>query len=270
SNSERLSTTTGSPQLNSAPCRANRASVASSSAAPGGRPSRAAEAAHEQPWAHLDSPPMSGGVRDGLVTLLRDGHEERNALMAPAGRLRLGLDYRDGLLAGARERSRARSLANVSFEQADLTRPLAADGFDVVMAIECLSEIPEDRQAVRMLADALRPGGLFVVQVPDQRWRPILPGSSARWREEVRHGYEADELARMLEAAGLEAVEVRPTFRSVVAVAQELRDRVKDSPLALRLALFPPLAAAVVAERHGLTWGPPNAMLATARRPGAE
>jgi SAM-dependent methyltransferase len=199
---------------------------------------------------------LDAGCGDGLLSLaLARRH---------AGWEIVGLDYSDDLLAGARERARARSLSNVSFAQADLTKPLPEAGFDVVTAIECLSEIPEDRQAVRMLADALRPGGLFVVQVPDQRWTPILPGSSPTWREEVRHGYTAEGLAEMLETAGLERVVVRPTFRSAVALAQEIRDRAKSSPLAVRLALFPLLAATVVAERRGLTWGPSNALMAVA------
>jgi trans-aconitate methyltransferase len=197
---------------------------------------------------------LDAGCGDGLLSLsLAERHPRWQIL---------GLDFRDDLLSGARQRARTRSLANVSFSQADLTQPLTDRGFDAVMALECLTEIPEDRRALRMLADALRPGGLFVIQVPDERWKPILPGSPGRWRNEVRHGYSADALAGMLEDAGLERVHVRPTFYSMVNLAQELRDRVKDSRLAVRLALFPLFAAAVRLERWGIRWGPANAMIA--------
>lgn len=202
---------------------------------------------------------LDAGCGDGLLSLsLASRHRQWQIV---------GLDFREDLLSGARQRARDRSLENVSFGQADLTQPLPEQGFDVVTAIECLSEIPEDRQAVRMLADALRPGGLFVVQVPDQRWEPILPGSPARWRDEVRHGYRAESLATMLRDAGLERVDIRPTFRSLVAIAQEIRDRIKDSRLGVRMAAFPFLATAVMLERRGITWGSPNALLAMARRP---
>jgi SAM-dependent methyltransferase len=202
---------------------------------------------------------LDAGSGDGLLSLsLAKRHQ---------GWQLVGLDYCEDLLSGARERARARELDNVVFEQADLTQPLADRGFDVVMAIECLSEIPEDRRAMQMIADALRPGGLFVVQVPDERWRPILPGSPAQWRNEVRHGYTSDGLSAMLRDSGLQRIDIRPTFRSSAAVAQEIRDRIKASRLIVRLAVFPLLAAAVRLERWGVTWGPPNALLAVARRP---
>jgi trans-aconitate methyltransferase len=203
---------------------------------------------------------LDAGCGDGLLSLsLAKRH--------PGWKI-AGLDFSEELLAGARQRAADRGLDNVAFAQADLTQPLEVGGFDVVMAIECLTEIPDDRAALRSTVEALRPDGLFVVQVPDQRWKPILPGSPALWRNEVRHGYSTEDLASMLADAGLEDVEIRPTFRSAVAVAQEIRDRVKDSPLAVRLALFPLLAAAVKLERWHVTWGPANALIATGRRPG--
>jgi hypothetical protein len=60
---------------------------------------------------------------------------------------------------------------------------------------------------------------------------------------------------------------VRPTFRVTAAVAQEIRDRIKGSPLAVRAAVFPALAAAVRLERWGITGGRAHALLATGRRP---
>jgi trans-aconitate methyltransferase len=202
---------------------------------------------------------LDAGCGDGLLSLAL-AKRHRNWRL-------VGLDFRDDLLSAARHRADDRSLDNVAFRQADLTQPLPERDFDVVMALECLTEIPQDREALRTMADALRPGGLFVVQVPDQRWEPILPGSAAVWRNEVRHGYSADALEAMLAEAGLDEIEVRPTFRSTAAVAQEIRDRVKSSPLAVRLALFPLFAAAVRLERRGITWGAAKALLAVARLP---
>jgi hypothetical protein len=136
-----------------------------------------------------------------------------------------------------------------------------------VIALECLSEIPEDEQALRMMAAALAPGGLLLVQVPEQSWKPVLRGSAATWREQVRHGYSAPGLTSMLEGAGLNVLELRPTYRNTAAVAQEIRDRIKDRGPVLRALTFPPLAACVWLERLGVTWGPPKALLAVARRP---
>jgi sugar phosphate isomerase/epimerase len=94
----------------------------------------------------------------------------------------------------------------------------------------------------------------------------VLPGSPGTWREQVRQGYTAEQLRGYLEEAGLTEVEIRPTYRSLAAAAQEIRDRIKERGLLIRLLAFPFLAAAVRLEGAGLTWGRANALLATARR----
>jgi SAM-dependent methyltransferase len=201
---------------------------------------------------------LDAGCGDGLLSLsLAKRHRDW---------LVLGVDRRDDLLEGARARARGRSLGNVRFEAADLTEPLPESGFDAVVALECLHEIPDDEAALASMAGALAPGGLLALQVPDREWRPVLPGSSGIWRDQVRHGYGEEELAALLRKSRLEPVEMRPTYRSLAAAAQEVRDRIKGSRLPVRLLAFPFLAAAVRLERWGLTWGRPSAILALAHR----
>lgn len=201
---------------------------------------------------------LDAGCGDGLLSLaLAKRHRDWSVV---------GVDRRDDMLSGARARARGRGIANATFEAADLTRPLPQSGFDAVVALECLHEIPDDKSALAAMAGALRPGGLLALQVPRRDWKPVLPGSSGIWREEVRHGYGEEELAAMLRAAGLEPVAMRPTYRSLAAAAQEIRDRIKGRALAVRLLAFPFLALAVRLEWWGLTWGPPSAVLALAHR----
>ena len=205
---------------------------------------------------------LDAGCGDGLAAL-------EIARRHPSWTL-VGMDLSEGLLAGARERARSRDLDNVSFLAADLTRPpLPESGFDAVIALECLNEIPDDRAALRTMAGALAPGGLAVVQAPEAGWKPVLRGSDPTWRKEVRHGYSSEELAGALRDAGLEQVEVRPTYRNTAAAAQEVRDRIKDRGLALRAAAFPAMLAAVRAERWGLTGGRANALFSLSRRPAS-
>lgn len=210
--------------------------------------------AHGRPLRVLDA-----GCGDGLLTLSLAKRHQEWALV--------GVDRRGDLLEGARERAIARGLGNVRFQPADLTEPLPEASFDAVVALECLHEIPDDAAALRTMAAALEPGGLLALQVPDRDWKPVLPGSTGIWREEVRHGYGREEIAAGVRAAGLEPVELRPTYRSLAAAAQEVRDRIKAAPLPVRLLAFPFLAAAVRLERLGLTWGRPSATLVLARRP---
>jgi trans-aconitate methyltransferase len=204
---------------------------------------------------------LDGGCGDGLLALmLARCHPDWTVI---------GLDLRDDLLAGARERARARLLGNVSFGEADLTQPLPASGFDVVLAVECLSEIPDDERALSNLAAALVPGGLLVVHVPERSWRAVLRSSPSTWRDQVRQGYSEPQLRKLLETAGVDVVEVRPTYRAVAAIAQEVRDRLKSSHLAVRVALFPAFAAAAWLEYRGVAFGRPKAFMAVAVRASA-
>jgi trans-aconitate methyltransferase len=202
---------------------------------------------------------LDAGCGDGLLSMAL-------ARRHPAWTL-VGVDRHEGILSGARARAEGKGLGNLSFQAADLLQPLPVSGFDAVAALECLSEIPDDAGALRTMAAALAPDGLLAVQVPDREWRPVLPGSADTWREQVRQGYGREDLAALLRDAGLEAVEMVGTYRSLAAAAQEIRDRVKGAPLPVRLFAFPFLAAAVRLEDLGITWGPPNAIFATARKP---
>lgn len=201
---------------------------------------------------------LDAGCGDGLLALaLAERHPEWTVV---------GIDRRANFLAAARRRARRRGIVNVRFVEADLTEPLPESGFDAVVALECLHEIPDDRAALGGMAAALRAGGMLALQVPDSDWRPVLPGSPGIWRDEVRHGYSEAELRTMLSAAGLVPDELRPTYRGLVAAAQEIRDRIKASVIPVRLLAFPFLAAAVRLERLGITWGRPSAVMALAHR----
>lgn len=202
---------------------------------------------------------LDAGCGDGLLSLAMAKHHSTWSLT--------GVDLREDLLEGARRRAVARGLLNVRFVPGNLEEPLPQQGCDAVLAVECLSEIPDDRQALAMMRGALQPGGLLVVQVPERDWQPVLPGSSGTWREQVRQGYTAEGLEAALREAGLEDVQVRPTYRGLATAAQDVRDRIKDSGLLVRLCAFPFLAAAVRLERMGITFGQSNALIATGRRP---
>jgi trans-aconitate methyltransferase len=202
---------------------------------------------------------LDAGCGDGLLSLAMAKHHPTWALV--------GVDLREDLLEGARRRAVARGLPNARFLPANLEQPLPERDRDAVTAVECLSEIPDDRQALRMMLEALRPGGLLVVQVPERDWQPILPGSPGTWREQVRQGYTAEQLQALLQEVGFSEVQVRSTYRSLAAAAQEVRDRIKYRGLLVRLLAFPFLATAVRLERAGVTWGRAGALMAVGTRP---
>ena len=201
------------------------------------------------------------GTGDGLLALaLAKRHRDWKIV---------GLDLRENLLEGARRRAAGRGLDNVEFIAADLTHRFPVTDLDVVLGIECLEEIEDDAAAVQRMSEALSPGGTLVLHVPEKNWRPVLPGSDPTWRDQVRQGYTARDVEEMITRAGLEVERIEPTYRFTAVLAQELRDRIKDSSLAVRALAFPALVGAVGLERLGITGGSPRALLAVARRPPA-
>jgi SAM-dependent methyltransferase len=202
---------------------------------------------------------LDAGAGDGLLSLaIAERHPAWTVVAA---------DVREDALERGRSDADRGGLENISFEHLDLTRPIPQGGYDVVLAMECLEEIPDDEAATAVFADALRPGGLLLVHVPERDWKPVLRGSEATWKDEARHGYTRDELVGLLERHGLQVINVTPTTRGTVRVAQEARDRIKNARLAVRALAYPPLTLALWLEQVGITWGPARALYAEARKP---
>jgi SAM-dependent methyltransferase len=202
---------------------------------------------------------LDAGAGEGLLTMtLARRHSDWQIVAADAD---------DAMLDRGRHRKAGEGLGNVSFVRADLTDDLGSEEFDLVLAIECLSEIPDDDAALGAMARALRPGGRFIAHVPHRNWMPVLPGSPRTWRLEVRHGYGAEELVTKLERAGLAVASIKPTARGAVFLGQEIADRIKNASLRVRVAALPVTTGAVRLERWGLTWGSARALLVDAHRP---
>ncbi len=180
----------------------------------------------------------------------------------------VGADLGDDQLDRGRRAAARAQITNLEFVHADLTEDLGSEIYDAVAAIECLEEIPEDTQALRRMIAALKPAGFFVAHVPEHQWKPVLRGSKATWRHEVRHGYDSAELATRLTELGLVEVRIDGTCRGLVRLAQELRDRVSAQHPVLRAAVSSVLLVTVWLERRGMTWGRERALIVRARRAG--
>jgi trans-aconitate methyltransferase len=196
-----------------------------------------------------------------------DGAFANSIARAHPGWIVHGIDLAADLLDHGRRAAERMHTTNVAFVHGDVTEDLGSEAYDAVVAIESLEEIPEDTLALGRMVAALRPGGLLVIHVPEQHWEPVLRGSPATWKHEVRHGYDRVDLASRLRELGLERIQVDGTCRGLVRLAQELRDRVPARYPTARRAVSAPLLVSVPVERRGVTWGRERALLACARRP---
>jgi SAM-dependent methyltransferase len=202
---------------------------------------------------------LDAGSEDGLLAI-------RIARRRPSWRV-LAVDMNaDALIAGVR-RARSQGLRNVDFVQADLTHSIRDAVFDAAIAVDSLTEIPRDRDAIASIAASLRVGGVFLIHTPVADWQPVLRSSLRAWPRAVRRGYHADELAGLLEGVGLRVEAIRPTYRAVGHLGQEVRDRwIKGRRPLVQVALLPVVYVATLLERYGLTFGQARAMLVVARR----
>lgn len=207
---------------------------------------------------------------EGLVRLLDAGSDVGLLSLALARRFPHwtieAVDVNDEMLQLGRTWAAEAGLDRIEFRHADVTRDLPAGTYDAVVALECLTVIPDLDGALRGLAGSLRPGGLFVAHVPDRDWAPVLPGSEREWPTAVRHGFKADEFAALLDGHGLRVTWTQGTMHTALHAAQELRDRFKHSPARARLALHPALVAAASLEGHGITFGPARGLYVEAVR----
>lgn len=204
-----------------------------------------------------DSRVLDVGCADGLLTA-------RLAAARPQWMM-AGLDLSAEAIALAVQQRQRLGVGNLELVRADATRlPAPSGSADLVLALECLAEIPDDAAVATELARVLRPGGLLVIHVPHADWVPVLSGSPRTWRREVRHGYTEDSVCALLQAAGLRITSVRGSMRTPVMLTQEVVNRTA-SPV-MRLALYP-LAAGVVRVAAGrLAFGAARGLLVTATR----
>ena len=201
---------------------------------------------------------LDAGCGEGLLTVAL-------AAAHPDWRVH-GVDLDEHGLATARTRAREAGAENLELSTADVTRDLRPQAYDVVLAIECLTEIPDKEGAIAGLASALRPGGVLIANVPEASWKPVLPGSPDRWRQEAFHGFTPEELRELLTRHGLSGVTVEPTMYAAVHAAQEIRDRVRPKTVKGGAALLPFMALAVRLELLGLRPGTARALRVEARR----
>jgi hypothetical protein len=157
---------------------------------------------------------------------------------------------------------------NVHFVRADLTNLLRDDGFDAAIAVDCLTEVPTTTARWSLLLDRSDPARARRTQSGPRAGGRCYRAAGATGRAPFAVGTTPKSSPQSLAALDLVVDEVRPTFRAVGHLAQEIRDRhVKGKRLVVQLVAFPFLIGAVWLERVGLTVGRPRAVLVVAHRP---
>lgn len=115
--------------------------------------------------------------------------------------------------------------------------PFSEGAFDVVVSLDTVEHVPDDAAAVAGVFHALRPGGVFVMNVPAFAW---LWGPHDVALMHCRR-YTRGQVRRLLEAAGfkIERLSYSVFFLFPVVVFMRLVERLRQGPAQVRLPQVP-------------------------------
>ncbi|MDZ7691055.1 MAG: class I SAM-dependent methyltransferase [Balneolaceae bacterium] len=101
---------------------------------------------------------------------------------------------------------------HIEFEQQDLLDIDYHNTFDFTICIDVLEHIEEDEQAIGNLAEALKPGGYFLMHSPSHYSESDAGEEDTFVGEHARAGYSKEDITNKIKRAGLNPVEVNYTY----------------------------------------------------------
>jgi 2-polyprenyl-3-methyl-5-hydroxy-6-metoxy-1,4-benzoquinol methylase len=117
----------------------------------------------------------------------------------------------------AAERAQICGVSSSDFVIGDVRRldsiDALAPAYDVVICLECVEHILDDRKLFRDMAARLKPGGRLLLTTPNYFYLPISKYELGPWQKteeawHVRRGYSPDMLRELCHTAGLTCSEV--------------------------------------------------------------
>jgi len=102
----------------------------------------------------------------------------------------------------------------VKFEYADLTNMDQKDRFDLVLSVDVMEHIEDDRGVMKNICDSLKPGGYLLISTPsDQGGSDVHHDHEESFIDEhVRDGYGLEEINEKLQGAGFKDIAVKYSY----------------------------------------------------------
>jgi SAM-dependent methyltransferase len=129
----------------------------------------------------------------------------------------LGLDWSERNVRVAQDRARICNAHGAHFEAMDArrldTRPDFRKAFDIVVCLETIEHILDDRKLMADISACLKPGGRVLLSTPQLYYRAITPGDNGPWLpvetgDHVRRGYTPAMLKELCDLVGLVPEEI--------------------------------------------------------------
>jgi len=103
---------------------------------------------------------------------------------------------------------------HVSFEYADLIRLRVGETYDLVLCVDVMEHIEEDRIVLANFYNSLKPGGILLISTPsDQGGSDVHHAHDSSFIDEhVRDGYGIEEMEEKLKSAGFSELRIRYSY----------------------------------------------------------
>jgi|SRR5580692_1584463 2-polyprenyl-3-methyl-5-hydroxy-6-metoxy-1,4-benzoquinol methylase len=170
-------------------------------------------------------------------------YDFRMARLFPEAKV-TGLDVKSHVVDSGNRFAKEAGVDNVAFAVGDLLDLGYEARFDLVLSVDVIEHIEDDRRVLANVARALKPGGLFVLTTP--YWaglEGVAPPAEFMVGEHVRPGYSREELRDKLAGAGLELSKFTITYGPTGGLAWHLLQRFPITWLSGRFWLAPLVAA---------------------------
>jgi 2-polyprenyl-3-methyl-5-hydroxy-6-metoxy-1,4-benzoquinol methylase len=153
-----------------------------------------------------------------------------------------GLDVKQDLVDSGNQFARRAGVKNVTFVVGDLLKLGYTNRFDLALSVDVLEHIVEDRLVMSNIAQALKPGGRFILTTPYYSGPGGASSDQPFVGEHVRPGYSREEMREKLAGAGLELEQFTITYGPWGNVAWRLLQKGPMSWLSGRIWLAPLIA----------------------------
>ncbi len=106
------------------------------------------------------------------------------------------------------------AIPNVHFECEDILKLKSKSELDLILSVDNLEHIQNDRQALEVMRNALKSGGLFLCHVPafERIWLFFGRKKNFDVQGHFRPGYKIEELKEKLRSAGFEVMWIKETY----------------------------------------------------------
>jgi 2-polyprenyl-3-methyl-5-hydroxy-6-metoxy-1,4-benzoquinol methylase len=125
-----------------------------------------------------------------------------------------GIDIKEDELASCRVFFTKSHLPHATFKVADLVAYKQDESYDLIISVDVMEHIENDRAVFKNFFQSLKPGGLLMINTPSDKGGSGVSakGESSFIEEHVRDGYGKEEMAKKLQEAGFQKINMAYTY----------------------------------------------------------